>query len=281
MKKLILLFTIVCATGQMYGMEPQRGSLGAFEQLPEELRQEIVKALAKSNDLEQVIGAIKVASIFQGVPYGNLQSATGLVRALTKKFPDKSREEIILALEKPEAYKELVTILETNKNLRDIYAAIKSQNILQGNLKDFTALVHILVDKKNELVGNSSPDRRTMMIASEFGTPVAETYNELGNELMYCVEQGNSKQVARLIQDGADVNFVNYCHTSPLAKVLGTNFLSIEVVKLLLAHGADPNQESVQSTLKGIDRFKGMGLHQPYYYVMIDAIKQLLEEAKK
>ena len=80
MKKLILLFTILCA-GQLYGMEAQN-----IMGLPEELRTEIIrKALAASDTLEEAIKAIKVG-VLRGVNYDNPKDFTKLVHVLAKKF---------------------------------------------------------------------------------------------------------------------------------------------------------------------------------------------------
>lgn len=81
MKKVFLLCALVCA-GQMYGME----KMGTFGELPEELHQEIVRALLNSKDLDQVIDAIKVASVLRGVRYDDLADFTKLVHALADKF---------------------------------------------------------------------------------------------------------------------------------------------------------------------------------------------------
>ncbi len=284
MKKLILLFTITCAAGQIYGMEPEISMEpeNLYKTLPKELKQEIINtALATTNTIPEAINAIKKLSILHNIRYDNLQNAPALVRALTKKFPDKSREEIILALEKPEAYKELVTIFETNKTPGGIYAAIKNQNILQDNLKDFIALVHILADKGIELIGNSILDRSTLMIARQFHTPIAEEYNRLGNTLLFSVKLGRLEKVVQLIQDGADVNFVNYDNTSSLTTALRSEFLSIDMVKLLLAHGADPNQEFVQFALITFDQLRGTTVYSPSHIEKMNEIEPLLKEAMK
>ena len=73
--------------------EPEQ-KMGAFGQLPPELHKVIVNALAQSNNLEQVIEAIKVAGILSGVRYDNLKDFTALMDILAKKFPDMSRQEI-------------------------------------------------------------------------------------------------------------------------------------------------------------------------------------------
>lgn len=85
MKKLILLFTILCA-GALNAMEPEQ-KMGAFGELPKELHPEIVKkALESSNTPKKAVKAITVASALQGVKYDNLEDFTRLVHRVAKKF---------------------------------------------------------------------------------------------------------------------------------------------------------------------------------------------------
>ncbi len=105
MKKLILLFSIVCA-GQLYGMEAEN-----IMDLPEEIRNEIInahnelikKALASSNTLEEAVQAIKAGAL-QGVKYDNLEDFTRLVRILADKFGVYT-EQVALAFNIPIAEK--------------------------------------------------------------------------------------------------------------------------------------------------------------------------------
>jgi len=113
--KIALLLTILCA-GQMYGMEPtspvpyeassevrvdelrrtgplypERGTMGALEELPQDVHNEIIRmAIASSNTLEEAIQAIKVASVLRGVRYNydNLKDLTHIVDILSNIFPD-------------------------------------------------------------------------------------------------------------------------------------------------------------------------------------------------
>ena len=60
MKKLILLFTIVCA-GQLYGMVPEYViKAGDMASLPQEIRKFIVLTLVESSNLEEAITAIRL-----------------------------------------------------------------------------------------------------------------------------------------------------------------------------------------------------------------------------
>ncbi len=85
MKKLILLFTIVCA-GQLYGMEAEQ-KMGALGTLPQDIRNEIVNtALATSNNPDEAISMIQKLSTFYNVPYDNLNDFKRLVHLLADKF---------------------------------------------------------------------------------------------------------------------------------------------------------------------------------------------------
>jgi hypothetical protein len=111
MKKLILLFTIVCAN-QLYGMEPS-----PWEQLPKELQEKIVNtALATSKSVDDAVNAIKAFGTLHKVHYST-QAATNL---LMKTLPN------------------------------DLHKAINAVKNLQGTTpQDFTKLMHILADKFN------------------------------------------------------------------------------------------------------------------------------------
>jgi hypothetical protein len=102
MKKIVLLFTIVCAS-QLYGMDPtssftkvsedrslyelQRTGPQNISDLPKDVHNEIIKtALATSPDLLRTIEAINVASALRGVRYDNLKDFTRLVHILSNKF---------------------------------------------------------------------------------------------------------------------------------------------------------------------------------------------------
>ena len=85
MKKLILLFTIVCA-GQLYGMEAKQ-KMGALGTLPRDIRNEIVNtALATSNNLDEAISMIQKLSTLYNVRYDNLNDFKRLVHLLADKF---------------------------------------------------------------------------------------------------------------------------------------------------------------------------------------------------
>ncbi len=82
MKKLILLFTMVCA-GQLYGMleapDPRY--------LPTDMKYEIMNAaVATSKDLKEAISMIPKLSAFYGVRYTDIKNFTKLLHALANRF---------------------------------------------------------------------------------------------------------------------------------------------------------------------------------------------------
>ena len=88
MKKIALLFTIICA-GQLYGMEPMEAE--HIGDLPGELQREITQAaIASSKDLGKAIAMIKKLSESFGIQYnklfGNIQDFTKLVYMLLDGF---------------------------------------------------------------------------------------------------------------------------------------------------------------------------------------------------
>ncbi len=97
MKKLILLFTIVCA-GQLYGMKPELDPT-LWSNLPEGVGPLIIMALADSgNDLSTAIDNIKTASrinkaLNQAINTGtNLQDFTVLAHLLADEFNVTTKE---------------------------------------------------------------------------------------------------------------------------------------------------------------------------------------------
>lgn len=106
MKKVSLLLTILCA-GQLYGMEntdlsqgamepEKKSNLGAFEQLPPELRQIVAQtALELSTDINQAITIAKI------LPINNLKDFTKLVHILADKFEYYTTQDIAKAFKTP------------------------------------------------------------------------------------------------------------------------------------------------------------------------------------
>lgn len=238
MKKLILLFTIVCAN-QLYGMEPiePKWSLQKAEhisQLPQDVRLTIINtALAESNTLVEAINALKNASTLYGVRYDLLKNAT-LMQALMKRFPGKVREEIALAIKQPDVYQELVATLEKHQNIDQAIASI-NENFTFENLKDFTALVHMLATEFH---------KTTAQVAKKFNSPIARRYLKLGGELedvsgAKWERVGHS--IINLIKQGADVNLSG--RTSPLR--IAINNVNPHGVNILLKYGAKPTDNDL------------------------------------
>ncbi len=102
MKKIILLFTIVCIS-TLNGMEPKRGTLaGMWENIPAEVKPLIVIALAQSsNDIDEAIREIiktsrvntELNKIVNDL-YGNPAGFRNLMQILAKSFPDLTTTEI-------------------------------------------------------------------------------------------------------------------------------------------------------------------------------------------
>lgn len=215
MQKILLLLTILCAS-QLYGMEPtslyelrrsgpeQKGNLGAFEQLPKELRQEIVKiALASSTTADQAIKTIQ----------GSIMMYSGI------------------QLNEAEAMNLINRLLPSN-----VIEATETVKHLQGNnLKDFIKLMALLADKFNY-----TP-------IGLFNSPIASEYRTLSKQLNAAVAMSNHTLTGYLIEFlikykgliaglNPQILFTAFDRT-------GSN--KIEVIKALLAYGANPYGKNI------------------------------------
>jgi hypothetical protein len=82
MKKLTLLFALLCTASALNSMEVQN-----ISDLPEDIHTHIIKiALAPSNDLNEAIKTIKAVMTLRGANYDNPEYFTKLVHALANKF---------------------------------------------------------------------------------------------------------------------------------------------------------------------------------------------------
>lgn len=166
MKKLILLFTIVCAAGQMYGMEPERGHYaGVFwegipnymSMLPAELKGDIIQFFLSGDTLSEVLNNIKAVSLTSkelnttlNKMYGNPKVFTALVHILADKF-NTTTEAVAEKIGTPAAkyYLDLAEQLNTEISYFDLNKAI--QLIEQGADVNYPAelVIQILMNSKN------------------------------------------------------------------------------------------------------------------------------------
>lgn len=224
MKKITLLFTIMCVSA-LNSMESEVKP--TYRSLPAELKQHIINtALALGNNLPETIKIIKSASALHGINYND----TALVNALMKKFPDTVKGIIVFALEKPELYQKVITIVTKKETFKTIVDDLKEENILQDNLKGFTVLVHMIQEYRTKQLG-------TKDIADIFRTPLAKEYIRLGDSLVEA-STNNVLTISReLIEQGADIN---YSSTNGTPLIVAAANGNIELVTLLLNAGANP-----------------------------------------
>ena len=97
--------------------------------------------------------------------------------------------------------------------------------------------------------------------------------------LMKASSKGDSKQVAQLIQQGADLNATDYCGRTALFFAIRWN--KLDTVKLLLTAGANVNvletKISPPLTLSGACMGESPLMHAVYYGASIDIIQALLD----
>jgi len=133
------------------------------------------------------------------------------------------------------------TALTLSKSVDEAINMIKQLSIVHkvqyDNLKDFTKLVHLLANK----FGISTAD-----IASKFNTPIAQTYLNLGNNLLSFVgdiRPATHVKIIELIDQGADVNFSSK-GTRPLQKALAS--YNLDVIKILIKSGVKITNDDVR-----------------------------------
>lgn len=136
----------------------------------------------------------------------------------------------------------------TSNNLNDVIKDLKLKSLINkqwyatvNDQKAFTALVHVLADKFNTA---------TFDIAQKFNTDASQKYLTLGTAIANAIRKKDIAQVAELIDQGADVNFMENPHRYQFGvKYRGNTLLltavmyqnSVDMVKLLLDAGANPN----------------------------------------
>jgi len=253
MKKIMLLFTLLCA-GQIYGMEPlypkqqpkiltqqEKKELVEFyrSRLPE-LKQEIIRqALKSSTTLDEAIDRVKIFSALNGIKFdelfNNIKDFTMLVHILSSIYI-RPVADIAKKLGVPE---EMVVKLASTLTPEKIAQEFKFN---------------------------------TVEIAQKINTPTAKKYIELGDELVSAVAQLEEywpdyiNEITQLINDGADVNFSNIYGRTPLLKTIQS--LNPQGVAFLLQAGAKPSQLEVEVNNNLVARSNKAKI-----------IKQLLEDA--
>jgi len=128
MKKLIVLFTILCAANALNGMEPLKPERGCYvglgmENLPQNVQVLIIKALNRGDNLIDTINDIKATSMTNTTlkqlvyaeygDFSNIDGFTELVHVLARKFhtsPFRVAEKFDTAM--AEKYVELYSKLE-------------------------------------------------------------------------------------------------------------------------------------------------------------------------
>jgi len=101
MKKITLLFTLLCVAA-LNGMEnPERNDYKGFGGLSPEIQVMIIRSLNIHDTLYNIIKAIKATSLVDkelneivNGEYGNLAGFTALLHTLANKFPDATKENM-------------------------------------------------------------------------------------------------------------------------------------------------------------------------------------------
>ncbi len=137
-------------------------------------------------------------------------------------------------------------ILQSGNNLDDAIKNIvkasainKELNNELNDLKGFTKIVHMIADEFNSTTAD---------VAKKFETPTSTTYLALVDKLRSAMLHNNVNEVAQVIEKGVDVNynfkpFFNATGASLLARAVYLE--NIEIIKLLLDNGANPNLKDI------------------------------------
>ena len=182
MKKLILLFTIVCAAGQLYGMEPERGRYIGLGDLPRDVQVIIISYLQTNDNLDDTMlhkrsqPYNKQLNAIVNETYGNQKGFAALMHVLEDKFHKK------------------------HPFLPGINTVYIASGLKTSAAKEYVRLVQTLRDAlKND-------DMTTIKNALAKGADINATFG-LGNTfLVNAVSKNNLKKTQLLLDIGADPN---------------------------------------------------------------------------
>lgn len=183
MKKLILLFTIACAAGQLYGMEPERGRYIGWGDLPKDVQVIIISYLQTYDDIKDILNAIQETSrtnkqlnAIVNETYGNQKGFAALMHVLEDKFHKK------------------------HPFLPGINTVYIASGLKTSAAKEYVRLVQTLRDAlKND-------DMTTIKNALAKGADINATFG-LGNTfLVNAVSKNNLEETQLLLDIGADPN---------------------------------------------------------------------------
>ncbi len=216
MKKLILLFTMVCAASQLYGMEPteKKEALRMYtspEMLPE-LRKKIINAALRSSDnLKEAITTIEKFSILHRVELNNLfnlKDFTKLVHMLADKF-DLTTQAVAVKFGTATERRYLDLVYKLKQAIRYHPADAKkiAQLIEQGadvNSTDLYSHTSILIEAVKE--GANAQAQIIKLLLDAGANPHHKDIPSVlgdGNKtaLDYAREKGASQEVIELLQD--------------------------------------------------------------------------------
>lgn len=161
--------------------------------------------------------------------------------------------------------------IATIKKLSEAYG-VQFDRLFENDLKGYTAMVHMIADKFDEdpLYIAARFALLIPYVPKEWKTlndlPSTKRYSILSSLLNVAIRNGNLSEVKKLITEGADVKARRSIISENLEQLLHHES-SAEIVKLLVANGADPN--------KALKTLNKKYRNSPQYA----QIKALLEEA--
>ncbi len=184
MKKIILLFTLLCARA-LNGMEPERNQI-EWENLPNALRPIMNMYLNEYNNLDVMVNDIKAATqalnTMINEKSGNLAAFTEFMHVLSNKF-NKNTHIIATKFETPDAKK---------------YLDLGSKLIKASNTNDIKLVAQLL---KQDADPNFSDIYIIKRTASPLKPQVA--MHPITTPLLLAIRNGNIELVTLLLDNGA------------------------------------------------------------------------------